>query len=201
MVLRDLIEDIRAIYRNDPAAVGIECILYPCLHSLLAHRLIAHPLYKLGLPFIPRLVSQVARFLTGIEIHPGAKIGPGLFIDHGMGVVIGGTAEIGKNCVLFHGVTLGGTGKHTGKRHPTVGDNVFIGTHATILGPVRIGNNVKIGAETVIINHDVPDNCTAVGAPARIVKMEGQHVDLPLPPSAYHLKDKQIREKATRKAG
>lgn len=192
-----IIEDIRAINRNDPAARGLEFLLYPSLHAIIIHRYISHPLYRLRIPFFPRLFSQIARFFTGMEIHPGAKIGKGFFCDHGMAVVIGETAEIGENCVLFHGVTLGGTGKHTGKRHPTVGNNVFIGTHATILGPVIIGNNSKIGAETVIINHDVPENCTVVGAPGRIVKKDGKHVNLPLPPSEYHREEKRIREEAT----
>jgi len=125
------------------------------------------------------------RFLTGIEIHPGAKIGKGFFIDHGMGVVIGGTAKVGKDCVLFHGVTLGGTGKHQGKRHPTIGNNVLIGTHSTLLGPIKVGNNVKIGAETVIINHDVPDNCTGVGAPGRIVVLDGRKINKELTKSEY----------------
>jgi serine O-acetyltransferase len=116
------------------------------------------------------------RFLTGLEIHPGAVIGKGFFCDHGMGVVIGGTAEVGKNCVMFQGVTLGGTGKHHGKRHPTIGNNVLIGAHATLLGPINVGNNVNIGAETVIINHDVPDNSTVVGAPGKIVKLNGKKV-------------------------
>lgn len=196
-ILVKLIEDIRSIYRNDPAAVGIEFLLYPSFHAMLFHRLICHPMYGLGIPFLPRLFSQISRLLTGMEIHPGARIGPGFFCDHGMAVVIGETVEIGPNCVMFHGVTLGGTGKHSGKRHPTVGANVFIGTHATILGPVNIGDNAKIGAESVIINHDVPANCTAVGAPARLVRKNGEHVDLPLPPSAYHREDKRIRQEAT----
>ena len=140
----------------------------------------AHPLYRIRMPFIPRLISQLSRFLTGIEIHPGARIGKGFFIDHGMGVVIGETAVIGDNCVMFHNVTLGGTGKDTGKRHPTIGDNVLIGTGATLLGPITIGSNVKVGANTFIINHDVPDDSTVVGVPGRIVKLEGRKVDRPL---------------------
>jgi len=182
-----MFEDFRAIYRNDPALAGrlkwTEVILYPCLHCIIMHRYVIHPLYKLGIPFVPRLFSQIMRFLTGIEIHPGATIGKGLFIDHGMCVVIGETVVIGKNCVMYQGVTLGGTGNHTGKRHPTVGDNVMIGAHATMLGPIKIGNNVKIGAETVIIMHDVPDGCTVVGAPGRIVKINGAKCDQKLPPT------------------
>jgi len=172
-----MFEDIRAIKRNDPAARGLEFLLYPGWHAIVVHRYISHPLYKIKLKFIARILSQFMRFLTGLEIHPGAEIGKGLFVDHGMGVVIGETAKIGKNCILFHGVTMGGTGKHVGKRHPTVGDNVLIGTQATLLGPMVVGSNVKIGAETVIINHDVPSNCTVVGAPGRIVKLKGKKVD------------------------
>jgi len=120
------------------------------------------------------------RFLTGIEIHPGAKIGRGFFIDHGMGTVIGETVEIGKNCTLFHNVTLGGTGKHKGKRHPSVGNNVVIGTGAILLGPIKVGNNVKIGADTFIINKNVPDNSTVVGTPGKIVKLNGKKVNIKL---------------------
>ena len=175
-----MIEDIRAIYRNDPAAKGIEFILYPCIHALFFHRYIAHPLYTLNIPFFPRLISQISRLLTGIEIHPGAKIGKGFFIDHGAGVVIGATAEIGSDCVLFHNVTLGGTGKHKGKRHPTLGNNVLIGTASTILGPISIGDNVKIGANTVIINRNVPSNCTVIGTPGKIIKLNEKNVDITL---------------------
>ena len=175
-----MFDDIKAIYRNDPAAKNIEFLLYPCFHAIVVHRYISHPLYVLRIPFIPRLISQIIRFLTGIEIHPGAKIGKGLFIDHGMGVVIGETSEIGENCVIFHNVSLGGTGKHKGKRHPTIGNNVLIGTAATLLGPINIGNNVKIGAETFIINHDVPSNATVVGVPGRIVRLNGKKVNIKL---------------------
>jgi serine O-acetyltransferase len=171
-----MFEDIKAIYKNDPAAKNIEFLLYPGLQSIIIHRYISHPLYKLKIPFIPRLISQIMRFLTGIEIHPGAEIGKGLFIDHGMGVVIGETAKIGNNCVLFHNITLGGTGKHQGKRHPTIGNNVLIGSGAIILGPIKVGNNVKIGANTFIINKNVPDNCTVVGDPGMIVKLNGKKV-------------------------
>jgi serine O-acetyltransferase len=186
-----MFEDIKAIRRNDPACKNIEFLLYPCLHAIVAHRYLIHPLYRLGLPFFPRLLSQIMRFSTGMEIHPGATIGKGFFCDHGTGVVIGETVEIGENCVMFHGVTLGGTGKHVGKRHPTVGKNVFLGTHATILGPVVIGDNAKVGAEAVIINRDVPANCSVVGAPAYIVKVGDEHVHQPLPVSQYHLDDKE----------
>ena len=180
-----MFDDIKTIYKNDPAAKGIEFLLYPCLHAIVIHRYISHPLYKIKVPFIPRLISQVMRLLTGIEIHPGATIGKGLFIDHGMGTVIGETAEIGENCVMFHNVSLGGTGHHEGKRHPTIGKNVIIGTAATLLGPIKVGNNAKIGAETVVINRDIPPNCTVVGAPGKIVKLKGEKVNLPLKKSKY----------------
>ena len=171
-----MFEDIKAIYKNDPAVKNIEFLLYPGLHSIIIHRYISHPLYKLKIPFVPRLISQIMRFLTGIEIHPGAELGKGLFIDHGMGVVIGETAKIGNNCILFHNITLGGTGKHQGKRHPTIGNNVLIGSGAIILGPIRVGNNAKIGANTFIINKNVPDNCTVVGDPGIIVRLNGKKV-------------------------
>ena len=172
-----MFNDLRTIYKNDPAAKGLQPFLYPGLHILILHRYLSHPLYKISLFFLARLVSEVGRFLTGIEIHPGAKLGSGLFIDHGMGIVIGETAEIGNDCVLFQRVTLGGTGKHSGKRHPTIGNNVLIGTNATLLGPITVGDNVKIGAEAVIIMHDVPSNSTVVGAPGHVVKLNGQRVD------------------------
>jgi serine O-acetyltransferase len=168
-----MIQEIKSIYRNDPAATGLQPFVYAGLHAILLHKYIVHPLYIVRLRFFARLFSQISRFLTGIEIHPGAVIGKGLFIDHGMGTVIGETVTIGDNCILFHNVTLGGTGKHGGKRHPTVGNNVLIGANATILGPCVIGDNVKIGAETVIINRIIPANCTVVGAPGGIVKMNG----------------------------
>lgn len=175
-----IIQDIKAIYRNDPAARKFEFLLYPGFHAIIIHRL-THLLWKLKIPFVPRLISQISRFLTGIEIHPGAKIGKGFFIDHGMGVVIGETSEIGDNCVMFHNVTLGGTGKHKGKRHPTIGNKVMIGTGAILLGPIKVGNNVRIGANTFIFMGDVPDDCTVVGTPGRIVKMNDLDVDIGLP--------------------
>ncbi len=149
------------------------------------------------LRFPARLVSQLGRFLTGIEIHPGATIGPGFFIDHGAGIVIGETARVGVDCVMFHGVTLGGTGHLTGKRHPTIGNHVFMGTGATLLGPIVVGDDVNIGAETVIINRDVPSDCTVVGAPGRIVKRNGQRTDEPLEISEYHLRRRAIEGKNT----
>jgi serine O-acetyltransferase len=175
-----MFEDIKAINRNDPAAKGLQFILYPGLQAIVIQRYIANPLYKIKLLFLARLISQIGRLFTGIEIHPGAKIGKGFFIDHGSAIVIGETAEIGKNCMIYHNVTIGGTGKHSGKRHPTIGDNVLIGTGATLLGPIKVGDNVKVGAETVVIMHDIPSNCTVVGAPGRIVKMNGEKVDLRL---------------------
>lgn len=181
MIFRDIIEDARAIGRNDPAARNIEFLLYPGFHAIFMHRFI-HLLYDIGLPFFPRLFSQISRFLTGIEIHPGASIGGGFFIDHGAGIVVGETAYIGRDCVLFHNVTLGGTGKHQGKRHPTIGDNVVLGTGATILGPLTVGNNVRIGANCFIYMVDIPDNCTVVGTPGVIVRKDDKKVHLkPLP--------------------
>jgi len=175
-----IIKDIKAIYKNDPAAKNIEFLLYPSFHAIFFHRLI-HWLWTIGVPFFPRLFSQISRFLTGLEIHPGATIGEGFFVDHGAGVVIGETTEIGENCVMFHNVTLGGTGKHRGKRHPTIGENVLIGTGAILLGPITVGDNVKIGANSYIFMRDVPPNCTVAGVPARIVKRDGKRVDEPLP--------------------
>ncbi|WP_055666860.1 serine O-acetyltransferase EpsC [Desnuesiella massiliensis] len=169
-MLNNLRYDLRNILNNDPAAKSeVEVLLlYPSVHALILYR-IAHKLYNKKLFFVARLISQLGRFLTGIEIHPGAKIGRGLFIDHGMGVVIGETAEVGDNVTIYHGVTLGGTGKEKGKRHPTIGDNVIIGSGAKVLGPIYIGNNVKIGANSVVLK-DVPSYATAVGIPARIIE-------------------------------
>lgn len=166
---KNLKYDIKNILNNDPAArSSIEVfLLYPSVNAVLHYR-IAHSLYKKRLFFLARLISQFARFLTGIEIHPGATIGKGLFIDHGMGVVIGETAEVGDNVTLYHGVTLGGTGKEKGKRHPTVGSNVVVGSGAKILGPIYIGDGSKIGANSVVLK-DVPVNSTVVGIPGKIV--------------------------------
>ena len=178
-------EQIDTIFREDPAAKSrIEILLcYPGFHAVLAHRL-AHRLYKAGVPLIPRVISQVSRFFTGIEIHPGATIGRRFFIDHGMGVVIGETTEIGDDCLLYQGVTLGGTGNERGKRHPTLGNNVVVGTGAKVLGNITIGDNVKIGAGSVVV-HDVPGNSTVVGIPGRVVRIrpEGtlEHGRLPDP--------------------
>lgn len=165
-----LSDEIKAIMERDPAARTVfEALLYPSLHAIVLHKL-AHKLYRMHLPFFPRLISQFARFMTGIEIHPGAKIGKGLFIDHGMGVVIGETTEIGENVTLYQGVTLGGTGKERGKRHPTVGNNVLVGVGAKVLGAITIGDNARIGANAVVLK-DLPPNTTAVGVPAKVVAM------------------------------
>ncbi len=180
-----MINEFRAIYKNDPAARGIEAILYPGLHAIIVHKYITHNLYRVKLKFVARLVSQIMRFLTGIEIHPGATFGKGLFIDHGIGIVIGETVVIGDWCTIFHNVTLGGTGNITGKRHPSVGNNVLIGANATILGNLYIGNNSKIGAESVIVNRDIPENATVVGAPGKIVKLDGERVSLELKEKTY----------------
>jgi len=162
-------EDFRAVFERDPAAISrIEvALLYSGWHAILSHR-VAHALLKTGVPILPRLISQFSRLITGIEIHPGAVIGHAFFIDHGMGVVIGETAEIGHHVSIYQGVTLGGTGKDRGKRHPTLGDHVVVGAGAKVLGAIDIGNNVKIGANSVVLK-PVPDNCTAVGIPGRII--------------------------------
>jgi serine O-acetyltransferase len=179
--------DIKNIMNNDPAARSPfeVLLLYPSIHVMIFYRM-SHGLYKRKFFFLARLLSQLGRFFTGIEIHPGAKIGKGLFIDHGMGVVIGETTEIGDNVTIYHGVTLGGTGKEKGKRHPTIGDNVVIGTGAKVLGPIYVGNSAKIGANTVVLS-DVPAHATAVGIPARILQRR--------PLSIIEIKDYQGRRK------
>ena len=187
MGINTILSDIKAVKKNDPAAKNIvETLLcHTPLHTIIIHRFTHFLHEKLKIPILPRLISVISRFWSGVEIHPGAKIGSGFFIDHGTGVVIGETAQIGDNCVLFHGVTLGGTGHFKDKRHPTIGDNVLVGANATLLGPIRVGNNSKIGATTVIINRDVPANCTVVGAPGRIVKRNGIHINESLPLAYY----------------
>lgn len=169
-------KEIQSIKDRDPAARNtFEIVMtYSGLHAILAYR-ISHFLYKKEFYTLARIISQSARFFTGIEIHPGAKIGKGLFIDHGMGVVIGETAEIGDNCILYQGVTLGGTGKEHGKRHPTLGNNVMVGAGAKVLGPFKVGDNAKIASNAVVLD-EVPDNATAVGVPARIVKKNGKRI-------------------------
>lgn len=163
--LKELYEDAKNIRKKDPAAKSMleVMLLYPGFHALLFYK-ISHFLYRKRLLFLARLVSQIGRFLTGIEIHPGAKIGRRLFIDHGMGIVIGETAKIGDDCTIYHQVTLGGTGKDTFKRHPTLGNNVMVGAGTKILGPIQIGDYVKIGAGSIVLK-SLPSNCTAVGMP------------------------------------
>jgi serine O-acetyltransferase len=182
-------QDLKAVFDRDPAATStLEVILtYAGFHALIAYRL-AHWLKSYGIPIVPRAISQLARWLTGIEIHPSARIGTGFFIDHGMGVVIGETAEIGDYVTLFQGVTLGGTGKERGKRHPTLGNHVVVGAGAKILGGITIGDNVKIGANSVVLK-SVSANSTVIGVPARIIKTQGErlpdatmdHINLPDP--------------------
>jgi serine O-acetyltransferase len=167
-------EQIDTIFREDPAAKSVVEILlcYPGFHAVLLHR-VAHKLYLARVPLLPRVISQFGRFFTGIEIHPGARIGHRFFIDHGMGVVIGETAEIGDDVLLYQGVTLGGTGNEKGKRHPTLGNRVVVGAGAKVLGGIRIGDDVKIGAGTVVVR-PVPDNSTVVGIPGRSVRTRGE---------------------------
>jgi len=167
-------ETLRAYQARDPAARSrLEIfLLYQGVHAVIYHR-IAHWFYRHNIKFLARLVSQWSRFWTGIEIHPGAKIGRRLVIDHGMGIVIGATAQIGDDCLLYHGVTLGGTGKDQGKRHPTIGNNVLIGCGAKILGPFKVGDGARIAANSVVLS-EVPDNATAVGIPAQIVRIAGR---------------------------
>lgn len=169
-MIKELYEDAKNIQKKDPAARSVleVILLYPGFHALFYYRL-SHFFYKHRWFFMARLISQVARFFTGIEIHPGAKIGRRLLIDHGMGVVIGETAEIGDDCTIYHQVTLGGTGKDKNKRHPTIGNNVMVGAGAKVLGPINIGNNVKIGAGAIVLK-SVGSNVTVVGVPAKIVK-------------------------------
>lgn len=169
-MFKQFIEDAELISKRDPAAKGIleVIILYSGFHAVCFHR-IAHWFYSKKLFFIARFISQVSRFLTGVEIHPGAKIGKGLFIDHGMGIVIGETAQIGDNCTIYHNATLGGTGKDKGKRHPTVGNNVLISTGAKILGPFKVGDNARIGANSVVLE-EVEPNTTVVGVPGKPVR-------------------------------
>lgn len=169
--------DVRIIFERDPAARNFLEVLfcYPGLQAILFHRF-AHWLYLIGIPFLPRLISHLSRFITGIEIHPGAQLGKGVFIDHGMGVVVGETAIVGDYSLIYQGVTLGGTGKESGKRHPTLGKNVVVGAGAKVLGNIQIGSNVRIGAGSVVLR-DVPSECTVVGVPGRIVYREGARVN------------------------
>lgn len=185
---RRLREDIQCVFDRDPAARNTFEIIttYPGIHALIFHRL-NHALWKRGLKWLARFVSTLARWLTGIEIHPGARIGRRFFIDHGMGVVIGETARIGDDCTLYHGVTLGGTSWQKGKRHPTLGNNVVIGAGAKVLGPITVGDNARIGSNSVVLK-PVPANATVVGVPGRIVE-------------AAPNKDEQLRREIARKLG
>jgi serine O-acetyltransferase len=177
-MFRTIREQIDTIFREDPAAKSVlEIVLcYPGFHAILFHRL-AHKLYTARVPLFPRIMSQLSRFLTGVEIHPGAKIGRRFFIDHGSGVVIGETTEIGDDCLVYQGVTLGGTGNEKGKRHPTLGNRVVVGTGAKVLGGIRIGDDVKIGAGSVVV-HPVPDRSTVVGIPGRVVRTKREAAGL-----------------------
>ena len=178
---REVRRDVQVVHERDPAARGASSAEirggWPGVHALLSHRF-AHTLHEAGIPLAPRAIAYAARAVTGIEIHPGARIGDGFFIDHGHGVVVGETAEIGDNVTLYQGVTLGGTGFATGKRHPTVQDNVTIGSGAKLLGPITIGHGAKIGANSVVI-HDVPPNSTVVGNPGHPVRVEGKRPEGP----------------------
>ena len=184
-MLSTLIADFRIIFERDPAARNwLEVLFcYPGLQAILFHRL-AHSLYKLKIPFIPRFISHLGRFFTGIEIHPGAQMGKGVCIDHGMGIVVGETAIVGDYCLIYQGVTLGGTGKESGKRHPSLGENVVVGAGAKVLGNIQIGDDVRIGAGSVVLR-DVPSDCTVVGVPGRVVYRSGvkvsplEHASLP----------------------
>ncbi|AZB73618.1 serine O-acetyltransferase [Synechococcus elongatus PCC 11801] len=176
-MFKTLAADFRIIFERDPAARnGLEVLLcYPGFQALVCHR-VAHWLYQQRLPVIPRLLSHLSRLLTGVEIHPGARLGQGIFIDHGMGVVIGETAIVGDYCLIYQGVTLGGTGKQSGKRHPTLANNVVVGAGAKVLGNIQIGENVRIGAGSVVLR-DVPSDCTVVGIPGRVIYRSGVRVD------------------------
>ena len=185
-------EDVAAVRERDPAARSDAevLLLYSGVHALAAHR-VAHELYKSEHYFSARAISQIARLFTGVEIHPGATIGKGFVIDHGAGVVIGETTEIGDNCTIYQGATLGGTGKDVGKRHPTIGNNVMIGAGAKVLGPFYIGDNSKVAANAVVLK-EIPENCTAVGIPAKVVRREGVKVESDL--DQIHIPDPVAQE-------
>jgi len=193
-MINQMLEDAKSISERDPAAKNTfeVALLYPGFHAVCLHRL-AHWFYKNEMFFIARLISQFSRFLTGVEIHPGAVIGNGLFIDHGMGVVIGETAEIGDNCTIYHNVTLGGTGKHQGKRHPTIGNNVLISSGAKILGPFKVGDNSRIGANAVVLNEVHPDS-TVVGVPGRAVRIGDKKVVPSIDLDQVHIPDPVAQE-------
>lgn len=188
-----ILEDIRAYQKNDPAARSAMeiLLLYNGLHAIIWYRL-AHWLHTHSCRFLARLFSQLGKFFTGVEIHPGAKIGRRLVIDHGTGIVIGETAEIGDDCLLYQGVTLGGTGKDVGKRHPTLGNNVMVGCGAKVLGPFKVGNNARIAANSVVLR-EVPDNATVVGVPGRVVKISGEKLDHIHTPDPIMLEIEQLR--------
>ena len=200
-----ILEDIRAYQKNDPAArSALEVLLlYNGLHATVLYRM-AHWLHIRGLRFTARLLSQLGKFLTGVEIHPGATIGRRLVIDHGTGIVIGETAQLGDDCLLYQGVTLGGTGKDVGKRHPTLGNNVMVGSGSKILGPFRVGDNTRIASNSVVLR-EVPADATVVGVPGRVVRIRGENYDaVPLPDPAAQLQalreririlEKQLEEK------
>ncbi len=190
-----ILEDIRAYKRNDPAAKSAVQILllYNGLHATFWYR-IAHWLHIHKFRFVARWISQATKFATGIEIHPGATIGRRLVIDHGTGIVIGETAEIGDDCLLYQGVTLGGTGKDVGKRHPTLGNNVMVGSGAKVLGPFKVGDNARIAANSVVLR-EVPENATVVGVPGRVVKISGEKLDHIHTPDPVMLEIEQLRLK------
>ncbi len=192
--MESIADTVLAVKQRDPAARSTAeiLLLYSGVHAMMAYR-VANRLHKQGKCFSARAISQIARHMTGIEIHPGATIGKGLFIDHGMGVVIGETAEIGDDCTIYQGVTLGGTGKDVGKRHPTLGDNVMVGAGAKVLGPVYIGSNSKIAANAVVLR-EVPENSTAVGIPAKVVRRDGVRVQADL--DQIHIPDPVAQELA-----
>lgn len=198
-MFRAIHEQIETIFREDPAAKSVlEIFLcYPGFHAILLHRF-AHQLYRARVPLLPRVISQFSRWMTGIEIHPGARIGRRFFIDHGMGVVIGETTIIGDDCLLYQGVTLGGTGKEKGKRHPTLGNHVVIGTGAKVLGSIVIGDHVRIGAGSVVLK-PVPDHSTVVGIPGRIVRSRDATAEEPLEHGSLPDPQGQAIEELTRR--
>ena len=193
-MFKNLMETLEAYQRRDPAARSkLEIfLLYQGVHATLYHRL-AHWLYCHNRRFLARFVSQWSRFWTGIEIHPGAKIGRRLVIDHGMGIVIGETAEIGDDCLIYHGVTLGGTGKDQGKRHPTLGNNVMVSAGAKVLGPFKVGDNARIASNAVVLS-EIPSDATAVGVPARVVRIAGEKVDYASQVDQIHVTDPVQKE-------
>lgn len=193
-MIRELLKDARSIAERDPAAKNMleVMLLYPGFHAIVFHR-IAHWFYLKRMFIFARFISQLSRFITGIEIHPGAVIGNGLFIDHGMGVVIGETAEVGDNCTIYHGVTLGGTGKDKGKRHPTIGNNVLIGAGAKLLGPFKVGDNAMIGAGSVVLDEVMPYS-TVVGAKARVARVRNRRFVPSIELDQIHLPDPVAQE-------